>query len=174
MVADEGIVAKSAKGASENDKGKVGNALRAAVSMKEEEFAVLQKLTSQYMEGHPGVSIKLENIPSRDAFVKLKKQSQLGEAPDIMLLDNAWVNELAALGFLLPVDEYFTTEQQAQMIPLLMNQMKWNGYIWGIPKDVDPYILAWNKKTAVDAKLGEPPTTAAELIAWHKKLLKPE
>lgn len=173
-ITDEGTVAKNAKGASENDKGKIGNTLRVVVSMKDEEFAMLQKLSAQYTEGHPGVSVKLENVPSRDAFVQLKKQSQLGEAPDIMLLDNAWVNELAALGFLLPVDEYFTTEQQSQIIPLLMNQMKWNGYIWGIPKDVDPYILAWNKKTAAEAKLGDPPATAAELIAWNKKMLKPD
>ncbi|WP_409341278.1 extracellular solute-binding protein [Paenibacillus sp. MBLB4367] len=174
-VADEGAVAKSAKGAAEGDKGKTANALRAVVSMKDAEFTILQKLSTQYADTHPGISVKLENVASRDAFVQLKKQSQLGEAPDIMLLDNAWVNELAALGYLLPVDEYFTTEQQAQVIPLLMNQMKWNGYIWGIPKDVDPYIMAWNKKTAAEAKLGtEPPATAAELIAWNKKLLKPD
>lgn len=148
--------------------------LKVAVSMSPSEFSLLNTQSTQYMQSHVGVTVILENTPQKDFYSKMKKANQLGDAPDLMLLDNNWVHEFAALGFLHPADDYFIGEQQAQGITLLMNQVKWNGYLWGIPKDVDPYILVWNKKVAADNKFTSPPSTAEEMIAWNKAMMNPE
>jgi maltose-binding protein MalE len=109
-----------------------------------------------------------------DSYAELKKANQLGNGPDLMLIDNLWVNEFAALGFLRPMDEFFTGEQQSHGITTLMNQVKWNGYLWAIPKDVDPYILVWNKKVAEDNKWSHAPETIEEWLSWNKTLMHPE
>ncbi|WJH33067.1 extracellular solute-binding protein [Paenibacillus sp. CC-CFT747] len=138
------------------------------------EFQVLQEQTAQYMQAHEGTTITLENIPGAEVYAKLKKASQMGEAPDAMLLDNAWIQEFAALGFLKPLDDRLSTEQQSQRIPSMMNQVKWNGYLWGIPRDVDPYVLIWNKKAAAEGKVEHAPLNREEMIQWNKTFLKPE
>jgi maltose-binding protein MalE len=148
--------------------------LKVSVSMKEEEFAILQKQSTQYTEAHPKMVVELTNLPAKDAYAELKKQNQLGDAPDLMLMDNNWVKEFAALGFLHPMDEYFTGEQKSDGIIALMNQVKWNGYLWALPKDVDPYILVWNTKTASENKWDHPPTNSEEWFAWNKAMMHPE
>lgn len=158
-------------GSDSNGGGKV---IKASVAMEPKEFAAFSRMAKQYSELHDGVNIQVENVPVKEAYEKWKKAGQIGEAPDLMLLDNNWVLEFAALGFLQPVGDFFSSEQQNGRINLLMNQVKWNGYTWGVPKDVDPYILAWNKKTAAQFKLDHAPETADELLQWSKTMTKPE
>jgi maltose-binding protein MalE len=148
--------------------------LKVTVSMKSAEFAVLQKQSAQYTAAHQGINVELNNLPETDAYSTLKKENQLGDGPDLMLLNNSWVNEFAALGFLHPMDEFFTGEQQSHGITALMDQVKWNGYLWAIPKDVDPYILVWNKNLAADNKLDHSPNTIEEWLAWNKAMMHPE
>lgn len=148
--------------------------IKASVSMSAKEFELFSRLAKQFSELHDGITIQVENVPAADSYEKWKKAGQMGEAPDLMLLDNHWVQEFAALGFLQPVGEFYSSDQQNSQIAILMNQVKWNGYIWGVPKDVDPYIMAWNKKSAADNKLEHAPESAEDMLLWNKQLLKPE
>jgi maltose-binding protein MalE len=146
--------------------------LKVTVSMQPAEYNVLLKKTEEYMLNHEDTHVELSNAV--DGYADLKKANELGNGPDLMLLDNLWVNEFASLGFLRPMDEFFTGEQQSHGITTLMNQVKWNGYLWAIPKDVDPYILVWNKKIAADNKWNHAPETVEEWLAWNKALMYPE
>ncbi|MDF2926399.1 MAG: extracellular solute-binding protein [Paenibacillaceae bacterium] len=147
--------------------------IKASVAMDPKEFELFSRMAKQFSELHEGITIQVNNIAVFEAYEVWKKAGQMGEAPDLMLLDNHWIQEFAALGFLQPVDEFFSSDQQNGRISTLMNQVKWNGYIWGVPKDVDPYILAWNKRTAADNKLEHAPESGDELLAWNKQLLNP-
>lgn len=163
---------RSATNGSDSTEG--GQVIKVAVAMGSKEYDLFSRLAKRFSDLHEGIRIQIENVPQQAAYEKWKKAAQLGEAPDLMLLDNDWVQEFAALGFLQPVGEFFSTDQQNGRIAKLMNQVKWNGYIWGVPKDVDPYIMVWNKKTASDSKLTRAPETGDELLAWNKLLMKPE
>lgn len=148
--------------------------IKAAVAMNEKEFQLFSRLAEQFTEAHEGISIQVENVPAGEAYETWKKAGQIGEAPDLMLLDNHWVQEFAALGFLQPVGEFFSSDQQNSRISTLMNQVKWNGYIWGVPKDVDPYIMVWSKQAAADNNLEHAPETGDEVLEWNKQLLHPD
>ncbi|GAA3403903.1 extracellular solute-binding protein [Paenibacillus hodogayensis] len=153
--------------------GKAEKQLRMAVSMQSKPFALLQQLKEQYESTHPGVEVVLENMPEENAYAKLKKAAQLGEAPDVMLLDNSWVSEFAALGYLQPVDSLLTGSLQAEQMEQALAQVKWNGYVWGIPKNLDAYVVVYNAKRL--SEWGEkPPNTSDELLALHKLTHKPE
>ncbi len=167
-VSGKDLFAKNADGLSDSEE----QIIHFAVSLKPEEYAALEKWVGDY-SAH-GVKVELTNLPLEEAYDVLKQASQLGEAPDIMLLNNAWVNEFAALGYLKPVDELLDSDPQAQRLSAVMNQVKWNGYIWGIPKDVDPYILAWNKQKAEEIQAEEPPQTAEELLQWNSQFMNPD
>jgi maltose-binding protein MalE len=159
-------------------KGNISNAkkesqtLKVAVAMQPDEFATLRKQSLAYTASHQDIKVELTNV--KDAYTSLKKANQFGDAPDLMLLDNHWVNEFAALGFLHPMDEFFTGEQQSQGITALMNQVKWNGYLWAIPKDVDPYIFVWNRNTALENKWQHAPESIDEWLLWNRTMMHPE
>jgi multiple sugar transport system substrate-binding protein len=159
------------KGSITNSK-RVSQTLKVTVSMQADEFALLQKQSLAYTTSHEDINVELTNVT--DTYTSLKKANQLGDAPDLMLLDNHWVNEFASLGFLHPMDEFFTGEQQSQGITALMNQVKWNGYLWAIPKDVDPYIMVWNRNTALEKKWEHAPESIDELLIWNKTMMHPE
>jgi maltose-binding protein MalE len=146
--------------------------LKVTVSMQPAEYTLLQKKSAEYTMIHQDINVELNNVV--DAYEELKKANQIGNGPDLMLLDNLWVNEFAALGFLRPMDEFFTGEQQSHGITTLMNQVKWNGYLWAIPKDVDPYVLVWNNNVAKENKWDHAPESVEEWIAWNKTLMHPE
>ncbi|MEF3305514.1 extracellular solute-binding protein [Paenibacillus sp. GYB003] len=153
--------------------GKKAMRLKMAVSMPSKPFALLQQLKEQYQTAHPGVEIVLENIPDETAYTKLKKAAQLGEAPDVMLLDNSWVSEFAALGYLLPVDGMLSSGLQAEQMEKAIAQVKWNGYLWGVPKNLDAYVIVYNAKRLAEWG-GKPPAAADELLALHKAAHKPD
>ncbi|MFC3768686.1 extracellular solute-binding protein [Paenibacillus sp. GCM10012303] len=148
--------------------------LKVAVSMPPKEFQLLQQLKEQYQKAHPGIVIQLENVPDDTVYAKLKKAAQLGEAPDVMLLDNSWVSEFAALGYLLPVDSMLAQDLQSQQMEQALAQVKWNGYVWGVPKDLDAPVLVYHTKRLADAGTEKPPATSEELVSLHKQLHKPE
>jgi maltose-binding protein MalE len=169
--ATSNIIEKVGKGNTIDSKLE-SHALKVTVSMQPKEYALLEKQSLEYTSTHDDIKVELNNVT--DAYAVLKKANQLGDAPDLMLLDNHWVNEFAALGFLHPMDEFFTGEQQSQGITSLLSQVKWNGYLWAIPKDVDPYILVWNIKTAEANKWPHAPESIDELLLWNKTMMHPE
>jgi ABC-type glycerol-3-phosphate transport system substrate-binding protein len=127
-------------------------------------------LSQAYDSQHPEINIHLENIPKTNAYSVYKNASQLGEAADIMLLDNAWVNEFAALSYLTEVNEILVSDMQALQIAPMVSQVKWNGYIWAVPKDIDPYILAWNKPVLEEMEIIMPPGTSEDFLNTHQAL----
>lgn len=140
--------------------------LKVAVSMSSTEFFALQKMNQSYEKNHPGVTISLQNIPANEAYSAIKLAAKSGELSDILLIPNGWVNEFAASGFLsYRTGDFFTSQNQADELEPLLSQMKWNGYIWGIPKDVDPYVLVWNKTVLSQKGLHGPPNTPQELLS---------
>ncbi|MBC8079246.1 MAG: extracellular solute-binding protein [Gorillibacterium sp.] len=158
----------------QNSAGDDKSVLDISVSLHPSEYANLVSISQIFMREHSGITVVLENVAPVDQYTYLKKAEQIGDGPDLMLLDNGWIQEFAALGFLAPVSEYFTTDTQSQYIPTILEQVKWNGYLWGVPNDIDPYIMVWNKKKALENKWTEAPTNKQELTAWNKAYMIPE
>lgn len=146
--------------------------VRVAVSMNPAEFAALEQLQKQYHLIH-GVEVKLENIPFSEVYARFKKASQLGEAADVMLLENMWMNEFSALGYLHAADEVLPLEQQTIYLEQTMQHNKWNGYVWGIPKDVNPYVIVYNSNRLKELQMELPPSTPVELAAFQIRVHRP-
>lgn len=138
--------------------------LNVAVSMTDSEFKVLEELGRSFMSSH-SVLVHLHNLPKDEVYEQYKSTSQLGEAYDVMLLDNVWVNEFAALGYLEPLEESLMLALEANQIDPMLSQVRWNGFLWAVPKEIDPYILAWNKKKYMDFDIEVALGSYEELIA---------
>lgn len=133
------------------------------VSVGAETFARLREWNNKFMEDHSGLRIDLQYVDPAEAYASFREQLRSGGTADVVLLDNAWIGEWATAGLLLPVDEFFKGDEQAQHFPTLMRQVSWNGYIWAVPNDVDPYVLVWNEEALREVGRTYPPRSADEL-----------
>ncbi|MBT2288083.1 extracellular solute-binding protein [Paenibacillus albidus] len=126
---------------SAGEKGTV-DSLRISVSLNPEEFQELERISATYSLSS-GVKVELVNVSSEDAERTLKQDLTLGNSPDIVMTDGRNILDLATRGFLLPVDVYQSIPGSAPLTGLIP-LMQWNGYDWGVPLDIDPYVMVYS------------------------------
>lgn len=116
-----------------------------AVGMAENEFAQLAERSVEWAADHDEIIVKLERLEPSAAHSAFVRDSKLGEAADVMLVDNEWAMEFATAGYLLPADAAFIGEALAEQFDALISPLKWNGLVWAVPYDFDPYVRVWNR-----------------------------
>lgn len=128
------------------------------VSMSEIELAELHLLNDRFESAHPGATVQIHNVPHEELYDRLKREAALDELPDILLLESEWVQEFAARGYLDPIDDLYSAESLADHPAALLEQVRWNGYLWGVPLHPDPYVIVWSRTLLADAGAEEAPT----------------
>ncbi|MBA9085212.1 ABC-type glycerol-3-phosphate transport system substrate-binding protein [Fontibacillus solani] len=135
--------------------------IKVAVQLPDNEFVRLQHMTKQFMEDHP-VEVELMNMPANEDYHELMRQLELGESPDVLLLDNTWVRNFAVDGYLMPAENYYSGALAGEVLSASLAQNEWNGYVWGVPFDVDPYVWVYNRSRFNSMMGSEFPVTKNE------------
>lgn len=115
--------------------------LTVELAVRPEEFRAFEALNEAYMSAMPGVTVRLTRVEG-EPHEKWLKQAATGIAADLLLLDNDWVQRFASRGALQPVDLAELLDGRAANGPW-SESVRWNGYDWAVPKDVDPYVWAY-------------------------------
>ncbi|MFD1176034.1 extracellular solute-binding protein [Paenibacillus puldeungensis] len=137
--------------------------IQVAVQMDESDFLYLQKMNQQFMEDHL-IQVELVNIPPEKRYATYQKeQLKLGNSPDVLLLDNGWIRRFAADGYLLPTESYFSGSLSGEVLSASLTPNEWNGYVWGVPMDTDPYVYVYNPTLLKQYGIEHPPDSAE---AW--------
>lgn len=146
--------------------------LTAVVFMEPEEFQLLTAWNKEFEQQHTGTTVELTNVSKQDAYQYLIDLARNGESSDIMLLDNTWVSEFAALGYLSHrTSEFSPDENGKSRLDQALGQVKWNGYVWAIPRDVDPYVAVWNPTLFERDGKAELPDTIEQWMERHQSLI---
>jgi maltose-binding protein MalE len=131
--------------------------LTVAAVIDEEGFKRLQAQNDSFRLRHPEIGVAWLRIdPDAPSLLSAIRDS-VREA-DVLLLPNEWIRELAVGGYLLPADSAYVGEALSEQFSAVVSQMRWNGYLWGVPLDMDPYVLVWNRNVleALRTEGGEP------------------
>ena len=123
-------------------------ALRAVVSTDADTFAAIRRATERFERERPNVSVDVINVDPEALRDDYRTQTETGEAPDILLYPAEWVRNEAAGGRLLSLDDYITAERQSQWFETVRGAARWNGYLWGVPADWDPYVFVYRSDAA--------------------------
>lgn len=138
--------------------------IKVGVQVKPDELRQLKALNERFMEetGAEVEILPLETSETRKESFLL--EMSLGEGPDIVLTDSHYIKALAMSGCLLPVDASQGTLPGEDILNGLLPPLQWNGYQWGMPFDIDPYIMTWQTK----GKDGEPFKMPQSRQAWQE------
>jgi multiple sugar transport system substrate-binding protein len=125
----------------------------------------------KFMADHPGVTVKREVVPYQNLITKVLQEASAGDLPNIAMIDNPNVPEVAATGQLRPFNSLpgFTTSGYYRGA---ISECTYQGKQYCYPIGTNSVGLFYNKAMFAAAHLA-PPKTWAELISDAKALTKP-
>lgn len=114
-----------------------------------------------------GVSIAREKVPGEQLIAKVLQMSSSKTLPDLLMLDNPDLQEIASSGALVPLEDFgIDTSGFAKEI---LEAGTFEGKVYGLAPTVNTIALFYNTTMLKEAGV-EPPTTWDELKASAKAL----
>ena len=114
-----------------------------------------------------GVQIVRETVPGESLIPKVLQQSSSRTLPDVLMLDNPDLQQIAKTGALAPLSDFgLSADGYAKGV---VDASTYEGKLYGLQPITNTIGLFYNKDTLAKAGV-TPPTTWAELKAAAKKL----
>lgn len=124
-----------------------------------------------YEEQHPNVTIQLETAPWGEYQTKTQTQMAANEAPDVMLFHTSYVYPFADRGVFLALQPYVEQTPNYDVddfYPFASDAGIWRETRFGVPFEVDPKVLVFNKDLFDAAGVEYPSST--DPMTWDEFL----
>lgn len=108
-----------------------------------------RKLIAKFEEEHPDMKVIFEFADWAGYWSKLQIEFAGTAAPDVCLMSGAYFFKFVKNGQILDLQPYIDKDNEIQMTdyyPLLVGLFKYNGHIYGMPRDFNTVALYYNKK----------------------------
>ena len=144
------------------------------------EAEVVGELMRDFEREHPGIVVRVQQVPWNAAHEKLLTAFAADALPDICQLGNTWIPEFAQLGALTPLQPYVDASrvvEQGDYFPGIWNTNVIDGQLVGVPWYVDTRLLFYRKDMLLEAGVTEPPRTWDEwrdVLARVKRSVGPD
>jgi multiple sugar transport system substrate-binding protein len=116
-----------------------------------------------------GVTIQREAVPGDTLIAKVLQQSSSRTLPDVLMLDNPDLQQIAATGALAPLGDFGLNADG--YVKGVVDASTFDGKLYGLQPVTNTIGLFYNKKILAEAGV-TPPATWAELKTAAKKLTK--
>jgi len=116
---------------------------------REDELAVNQELARAFEQSHPGISVRILNVPgSAEAMAKLHTMTAGGQPPDVASLHGAFYYSFADSGALADLDSFIAQDKSFDLSdfnPRIVEMCRWKGKLYSLPRYTSIYALFYNK-----------------------------
>jgi multiple sugar transport system substrate-binding protein len=126
---------------------------------------------NHFMAEHPNITVKRTQVPYANLITKILQDASAGDMPNLMLIDNPNVPEVAATGQLVPLNN-MPGFSDAGYTKGAVDECTYQGKQYCFPLGTNAVGIFYNKHM-FDAAHLKPPTTWDELQADAKKLTTP-
>jgi multiple sugar transport system substrate-binding protein len=131
------------------------------------EGEVVRQLLPGFEQRHPGVRVRVQQVPWSAAHEKLVTAFVGGAMPDVFQAGNTWLPELVALGAVAPLDDRIaasTAVARDDWFPGILDTNVIDGVTWGVPWYVDTRLLFYRRDLLAAAGWPEPPRTWTQWV----------
>jgi len=125
------------------------------------EAQVVGELVAQFEREHPGIRVRVEQLPWSAAHEKLLTAFAGGVLPDIAQLGNSWLPELVAIGALERLDARVAAAPDfaaADHFGGIWDTNVIDQRLYGVPWYVDTRVLFYRRDLLAAAGVAEVPT----------------
>jgi multiple sugar transport system substrate-binding protein len=134
------------------------------------DLTVFNRLITQFNQEHKG-EIRIDHQSEvRDTHYNNIKNNVPSSGPEMAIIHSQLVQNYAANGYIVPLDDSFFAEETIDTndyLPNVLNTLYMDDNLYGIPLDVHPIVMYYNKALVGDNPL---PTNYSELMALAQKL----
>lgn len=132
----------------------------------------LPMLAQRFEEAHPGTRVRVQAIPWTGAHQRLITAVAGDVTPDIAQLGTTWVPEFAAMGALLPLDEYLAQSDLSldSFFKGSSQTTSFDGEVVSIPWYVDTRVFFYRTDLAAEAGWDRFPANWEEMRAFGEAL----
>jgi len=138
-----------------------------------EEGLNLDQITSRFEEENPDIKVRVVQIPWDLAYDKIITAVAGGTAPDLCQVGTTWMAAFAAMGALVPLDEFIARSEvvsPANFFPGSWSTAVVGGTVYGVPWYVDVRVLYYRTDLLQAIGVEHPPATWEELYQVGLKL----
>lgn len=130
-----------------------------------------QQSVALWNKSHPDIQVSFEKVPSgsKGGYTKMLTAVQAGNAPCLGEVGYETLPSFAAAGALQDVTQYLSADQ-SQFAGWTWNQVTIEGKTYGVPVDVAPMALLYNKTLFARYGVTTPPATWADYAADAAKI----
>ncbi|HWG10769.1 MAG TPA: sugar ABC transporter substrate-binding protein [Rhodanobacteraceae bacterium] len=128
------------------------------------------KLLPEFEREHPGIHVRVQQIPLTAAHEKLLTAYAGDSLPDVTQIGNTWIPEFAALHALEPLDALAAASRDVRepdYFPAVWATNRFDGALYGVPWYVDTRLLFYRVDLLRDAGFDAPPRDWAE---WRRQM----
>lgn len=119
-----------------------------------QEVEVFDAMIDQFEAANPGTTVEYINVPSADFPTKLQTMIASGNTPDVFYLQPENVMPYAQAGIIADLSDYVADNDQfdaSNVWAKAIDMYRYDGTtpgvgaVYGLPKDIGPFSLAYNK-----------------------------
>lgn len=134
--------------------------------------AMVKTFADAYQKRHPGVHINIEEVASPDLDTKLRAADKGGGTPDLVYTFRGYIYDWAADGLTVPVDDVYTQQSRANLVPGALKPGTYDGKVYFVPNVQLQQMLFYRKDWFEQAGL-KPPSTWDDVYRDAQKLMDP-
>jgi len=124
------------------------------------EGEVATRLLAEFEREHPGLRVRVEQLPWTAAHEKLLTAYAGDATPDLAQMGNTWLPEFVAIDALEPLDDTLRTSEAVDLADYHRGIVETNvvdGRQWGVPWYVDTRLLFYRRDLLAAAGFPAPP-----------------
>ncbi|HKH48440.1 MAG TPA: ABC transporter substrate-binding protein, partial [Thermoanaerobaculia bacterium] len=129
----------------------------------------MRELVEQFSAEHDNINVSMNTIEWVDYYQKVPAAVRSGQGPDVGIMHSDQLGTNAARGVILPLDDVAQALglKESDFAPLVWNAGIYNNQRYGIPLDMHPFGLYYNKSLMEQAGLdpNNPPQTREDYEA---------
>lgn len=152
-----------------------------------QEVEVFENLIAQFEDQYPDVTVEYISVPPEDFGTRLQTMIAAGDTPDVFYLTPENVMPFASSGIIKDLTDFAADNEifdEDNVWAKAIDMYRYDGTtpgvgaIYGLPKDIGPFALAYNKDLFAAASVPDPdpevPWTWDEFVANAKLLTSGE
>ena len=112
-----------------------------------------------YEQLNPNIEIVKEVTPFEDYLKKIQIATVSGRGADLYHVYSLWGVELVRSGILDAPPPEVKEDVKKNYVPVAVNGVTIDGGVWGIPTEIDNYMLVYNKRLLAEKGYSESPVT---------------
>ena len=131
-------------------------------SWSEADGDALAAILTSFKQSYPKLKVDTLFVDYNDLPQSYAEAVKANGGPDLILASNAWLGDMVKANVVQPLDDLLPSEDLAAYWPATLDNLRWQGKLYGIPTNFELVSLYYNRGLVSSDKL---PTKIADLLA---------